>query len=136
DEVSGSRRELLAIGAAPVTTFACPYGQFNSTVIRAIHGAGFVTAVNSNPGTNVTNDNPLMLRRFSITSATTLDQVKTAIDEAASQRTYLILLFHRVDRSATDYSIPPEEFEHIVAYLKASDVSVVTHSAALRMMQP
>jgi peptidoglycan/xylan/chitin deacetylase (PgdA/CDA1 family) len=133
--VSGSLQDLLAIGATPVKTFAYPYGAFNSTVVQAVKNAGFTAAVDSNPGPNLTTDDHYTLRRFGNTNATTFDQVKAAIDDTVAQKTYLILLFHEVDNSGDPYSITPDLFQQIISYLQTNNVSVVTTSAALQMMQ-
>jgi len=105
-------------------------------VVQAVQDAGFSAAVDSTPGSNLTTDSKLTLRRLSVTNTTTFGQVQSAIDAAIAQRTYLILLFHNVDHSGTTYSTTPELFQQIVGYLQTNNVSVVTASTALQMMQP
>jgi peptidoglycan/xylan/chitin deacetylase (PgdA/CDA1 family) len=135
-EVAGSRQDLLDLGVTAVNSFAYPYGAFNSTVVQAVQSAGFTSAVDSIPGPNLTTDNHFTLRRYSNQNTTTIDQVKAEIDDAVANDTYLILLFHQVDYSGETYSITPDLFQQIVSYLQSSNVSVVTASTALGMMQP
>jgi len=65
---------------------------------------------------------------------TTLDQVKTMIDAANLNKTWVILVFHQVDNSGGQYSVSPTMLQNIVDYIKTTGVSVVTLGQGLNLM--
>lgn len=76
-EIAGGRERLAqALGeAAPLTTFAYPYGRtwdFDAASCEAVRAAGFRWAVTTHAGTNTRASDPLRLRRWPIEEHTPL----------------------------------------------------------------
>ena len=65
EELSGSRKLLQREYGVPVKDFCYPAGQFDSTVIEAVKGAGYVTATTEIPG-YADRESPYELARFEI----------------------------------------------------------------------
>jgi peptidoglycan/xylan/chitin deacetylase (PgdA/CDA1 family) len=65
-ELAGSRHDLEEAVGGPVTTFAYPYGMFDTDVRSAVDRAGFLVACSVVPGHNPPGTDPLALRRLEI----------------------------------------------------------------------
>ncbi|HEU0304875.1 MAG TPA: polysaccharide deacetylase family protein [Gaiellaceae bacterium] len=65
-EIEGSKRELEAALAVPVTTFAYPYGEVDADVRDAVVAAGFAAACSTRPGRNRPADDDFALRRVEV----------------------------------------------------------------------
>jgi peptidoglycan/xylan/chitin deacetylase (PgdA/CDA1 family) len=134
DEVSGSKQDLLAIGVNQVPTFSYPYGEANSTVITATKNAGYIGARGVEAGFNTKETDPYLLLSQSVEVNTTIDTIKTWIDSAIQNKTWVILVFHKVDYSNDQYSTTPEIFQQITNYLIAKNALVVTNAAGLQAL--
>lgn len=133
-EIEGSRQDLVAMGAAPVAHFAYPFGAYNAQVQRMVRDAGFLAGRSSNGGYNDKTTDPFALRRQPMTKATTFAEAKGFIDKALADKTWVILLFHRVDESGDAYAVTPALFRQIVAYLAEKGVEPITVGDGIRMM--
>ncbi len=133
-QITESRSALLNIGATPVQYFAYPYGAYNDTVKQLVRSAGFIAARSSDGGYNQKTQDRFALRRQPMTNTTTIAQIKSYIDTALLERTWVILLFHQVDSSGTQYSVTPELFQQTIDYLKEKNVSPITIADGVTLM--
>ena len=65
-ETAGSRKALDAILGHPVYFFAYPFGAYNDTVIKAVHGAGFTIAYTTAGGMTESTATPLTMPRIHV----------------------------------------------------------------------
>lgn len=65
-ELLQSRRYLSELLDHSVTSFAYPYGLYNSSILSATKSAGYQVAFTTNSGFGFVNNNPLEVRRVSI----------------------------------------------------------------------
>jgi peptidoglycan/xylan/chitin deacetylase (PgdA/CDA1 family) len=80
---------------------------------------------------------PHRLRVYAVSNTTTALQVQTEIDRAIAQKTWLILLFHKIVTApalSTDFSIA--NFGTVVDYLASSGANVKTVGDVLRQDAP
>lgn len=68
DEVSGSKMDLEMMLGREVTSFAYPYGDYNSDVIEAVRAAGFHCACTVKPGRALLDNDPEQIRRITVFS--------------------------------------------------------------------
>ena len=126
EEIIGSKNDLIDIGIDNVTTFAYPFGAYNSTVKQIVKDGGFITGRSSDGGFNDKRQDIFALRRMSMENTTTISDVKAAIDRANTEKTWLVLLFHEVDTNGHRYSVTPDFLSDIVSYLKQKDMRPIT----------
>jgi peptidoglycan/xylan/chitin deacetylase (PgdA/CDA1 family) len=135
DEVAGSRDVLLTAGVNSVTTFDYPFGEYNPAVVNIVKNSGFAGARTVDDGFNSKTDDPYLLKAEAVTQAsTTLDQIKSWVDAAVSDKTWLILVFHDIDNSGDEYSATPTFLQQIVDYLVAQNVPVKTNEEGVSLM--
>lgn len=134
NEIYGSKQSLYALGVKSVNTFAYPYGDYSDATDELVRKAGYAGARVSNRGSNAKNTNAYRLKAQSVEADTSLKQIRQWIDQSIRDKTWLILLFHGIDESVTQYSIVPSNFEKIVKYLVHEKVSVVTVEQGLSEM--
>jgi peptidoglycan/xylan/chitin deacetylase (PgdA/CDA1 family) len=134
DEIIGNLNDLRNIGAN-VTTFAYPFGAYNSTTDRIVREAGFIGARTSDGGQNSKTDNKFLLKRYSIQNSTTLANVQQQVEAARANKKWVILLFHGIENSGDTYSMTPQLFAQVAQYIANSGVRVVTTDEGLRLMQ-
>jgi peptidoglycan/xylan/chitin deacetylase (PgdA/CDA1 family) len=125
-EIRGSRDDLFAIGATPLNFFAYPFGAYNSSVIQQVKDAGFKGARSSDGGYNLKNQDPYTLRRQPMVNVTTFANIKSFIDKARTDKTWVVLLFHQVDNSGAPYAVTPAVFNQMVDYLKQINMQPIT----------
>lgn len=146
-ELQDSKSTLESWIGQPVTNLASPYGDYNQTVLDALQAAGYVAHRTTDEGYNSKdNFNPYRLRVQNIfygdgtagIHTTTAEQVAAWVAQAQADKTWLILVYHRVVDTDnpnveapgpydTTLDIITEHFEAI----KASHIAVKTMHDAL-----
>jgi peptidoglycan/xylan/chitin deacetylase (PgdA/CDA1 family) len=133
-EIAGSKQDLLNIGVTNVSSFAYPFGQTNNTVKNAIKNAGYTSTRGVEFGLNNKTTDHYQLFAKAVVRNTTVDTVKSWIDEAVLNKTWLILYFHQIDISNLPYGTSPQNLQQIVNYLIANNVKVVTSSEGIQIL--
>jgi peptidoglycan/xylan/chitin deacetylase (PgdA/CDA1 family) len=140
-EIDDNRNFLKGIlgSAAPVDSFAYPFGDYDDTVINAVKAAGFVGARTVEQGNNFTNTDKYKLKAQEVNGNTTVAEVKGWIDLAKSQNAWLILLFHDVKNgdcanNAESYCTNKATLQEIVNYLVSQRITVPTMSQGMAVM--
>jgi peptidoglycan/xylan/chitin deacetylase (PgdA/CDA1 family) len=133
-EISGSRTDLLGIGFNSIDSFAYPYGEYNDLTDAIIKSTGYLAARTVDDGYNYKDSNKYLLKSKLVEITTSVAEVKSWIDTAVADKTWLILVFHEVDSSGVQYSISPANFQLIVDYLKQINVPVVTSKQGVQIM--
>jgi len=134
-EIQGSRQDLLSWNVGQILSFAYPYGAYNATSIQTVKNAGFTSGAATIDGDVTPTSDPYQLEHHEIQNTTTLAQVQSWIDEAATKKLWLILTFHRVDQNCDQYCTTPQEFGQIIDYLAQKNIPVVTVSQGLQSLQ-
>jgi hypothetical protein len=128
-ELDAVRAWLVAQGfAAGAAHLAYPSGAFDERTLEVVRtrfasgrtivrGLGFETWPPADP---------FRIRALSVADRDGLDELRAAVDRAARERSWLVLVFHQlVDGSAqgpTDFAA--EDFAALVAHLAGADVDV------------
>jgi peptidoglycan/xylan/chitin deacetylase (PgdA/CDA1 family) len=149
DETLGAQQDLQFMGVKP-TTFAYPYGDYNTTVESAVQSAGLAGARTTDfcaPKPNGPPDcgyvptagaNPYALQAFEVNQGqvrTTLDDLiywtSPALDgNSDPSRKWTIITFHQVDETDID-SVDHSLLQNMVDYFTAQKVPVVTTSEGI-----
>ncbi len=133
-EVANSKNALQAQGIN-VTSFATPYGDYNQKVLASIakyytnHRPFHDTGYNQWPYENY------LLRVQQVQAGVSVDTVKSYIDQAVANDTWLILVFHDIqDNPSTnpeDYQFSTADLTTIASYIKSQNVSTTNVSKGL-----
>lgn len=141
NEIIGSKADLEAAGVSTIKAFAYPYGEWNSTTDSIVKSAGYLAARTSlavDQGFNYKDGNHFLLKTQSVKSTTPVSQITAWIDQAIANKTWLVLMFHKVQTSGDDlndvYWISPANLQQVVDYLISKNVMVVTASQGAAMM--
>jgi hypothetical protein len=122
----------------PVTSFASPWGEYNIEVVNQIkkyYQSHRTTDLGFNSKDNF---DPYMIKAYSIESDMSPDYVKSLIDQAIRDKTWLVLVYHDIrpdDGSGFLYSTTPENMETVLAYLNEKNVATLTTSQAVSEIQ-
>ncbi len=128
-EIRGSRNDLISWGITPATTFAYPYGRYDSNTLTDVKRVGFTSAAASIEGDVTASSDPYQLEDHTVMRDTSLAQVKQWVDQAAKDHTWLILTFHEIDtHGVDDYAVTPAMFSSIASYVAQKRLPVVTVS--------
>jgi peptidoglycan/xylan/chitin deacetylase (PgdA/CDA1 family) len=131
DELTNSQSFLENLLETPVLNFATPYGEYNAKVLTEIpkyysshrtSDFGYNTKSNFNPNS--------LLVQYSFGS-TNPDQIQSYVNHAIADKSWLILVYHKIDNSGGEYSTTPSTFATEMANLKKSGVAVLTVQQAL-----
>lgn len=133
-EIRGSRQDLLNAGVNSVTTFAYPFGAYNSTIRQIVTEEGFFASRTTDNGLNTKTQDPYTLKRHSMEVTTTLAQVKQEVDRAIAEKTWLILVFHEVNTSGRRYSVTPQFVADVADYVDQKNIPVVTVAEGVALM--
>ena len=135
-EIMGAKNDLLSMGISPVNTFAYPYGEYNADVQQLVSEAGHTGARGVENGYNLKNTDKYALKIQEMNVNTNMVQVRNWINTALADKTWLILMFHKIDQSGYEYGTTPEMFQEIVDYIVAANSSVITVEQGLQLMSP
>ena len=123
-----SQQQIFAITGIRPTSLATPYGAYNPTVIKESSNY-FQFVRNVNVGFNSPdNADSFDIKVQNITTATTINDIKTWINTAKRDRTWLVLVYHNVSEdiaSAGFFNTPPSELEKHFQLIQASGISVL-----------
>ncbi|HXE45890.1 MAG TPA: polysaccharide deacetylase family protein [Conexibacter sp.] len=70
-EIAGSRADLERVLRHPIAAFAYPAGRFDAASVAAVRQAGFALAVTTQPGMQLSAQQPLLLPRVRVGRTTT-----------------------------------------------------------------
>ena len=131
EELSGSKRILQNHGIN-VKSFASPFGEYDNRVLSYIskyyesHGSAWPFVGNVFPY----NDYDIAVREPSNT--TSVETIKSWIDQADTNKEWLVLLFHGIVESNPEpYQYSKQGFESVVDYVNSQNIPVVTPTEAL-----
>jgi peptidoglycan/xylan/chitin deacetylase (PgdA/CDA1 family) len=120
----------------PVNDFAAPYGNFDirtTTQTKERYETGRSTTVGYNTADMF---NPYELKVQNITSKTTPAEIQAWLDSAKQSKTWLILVYHQVDNSDTEFARKPADFENDIKAIVASGIKVQTVHDAYAGIKP
>ncbi|OHA18019.1 MAG: hypothetical protein A2836_01855 [Candidatus Taylorbacteria bacterium RIFCSPHIGHO2_01_FULL_45_63] len=133
-EIDLAKTDLLAMGANTIKTLAYPFGDYNDSLKQMIKNAGMSSARSVDRGFNTKDTDKYALKIQQVDNTTTLDQIKTWIDQVNVSKTWLILMFHQIDYSKNQYSTTPEILQGVVNYIKSTDTPSRTITEGLSLL--
>ena len=134
-ELRDSQTFLRQLIGKPVVNFASPYGDYSekvNTEIKNYYGSHRTVDVGYNSKDNF---NAYRLRVQNIIPATTAAQVDLWIKQAQADRTWLILVYHRIDNAPDTYDTTPALFAQHLAVMQSSGIQVKTMADALAIVR-
>lgn len=133
-EVANSKQALVNQGFNP-TSFATPYGDYNQNVLAAIAKHYTNHRPFHDTGYNVWPYSNYVLKVQQVQMGVSVDTVKSYIDQAAADNTWLILVFHEVSPSPStnpeDYQYSATDLDTIASYVKSKNIKVSNVSESL-----
>jgi peptidoglycan/xylan/chitin deacetylase (PgdA/CDA1 family) len=136
-ELDTSQKYLKDLGLGDIPGLAYPFGDFSSAVeTEAFRFYRYVRT--SLAGLNDRTTSPYRLKILAITRSTPDAEIMRWIDDAIATSTWLILLFHDLNDTATDftYTTSASQYVKVLDYLQAQRVKVVTVADGLKALQP
>ncbi len=133
-ELSQSQATLRSnFGSSVASEFATPYGSYNDTVLTAVKKY-YVSHRSTDVGFNSKdNFNPYNIVVQNVTATTTVAQVKAWVQQAQTQKTWLVLVYHQVENTIaagdTD-AVKTANLNTELSYIKTSGIAVKTQAAA------
>jgi peptidoglycan/xylan/chitin deacetylase (PgdA/CDA1 family) len=133
-EVNLSLKFLRGLGVS-VQTFAYPFGEYDSRVVRTVKDAGFLGARSVERGFNDQTTDRFLLQCRAVKVSTTVSEVIAWIESARSQAKWLILMFHQIDEEGREFSARPQTLSRIADYLRENDVRTLTVREGLKELE-
>lgn len=131
-ELTRAKAYLDARGVGPVRDFASPFGAYDRdtlTDIMGVYASHRTTDVGYNTRGNL---DARRIRAQSVKKTTTLSEVDSLARRAASERTWLVLVYHDVrDPPASPYDVTPASLEGHLEILAKYGLAFVTVRQAL-----
>jgi peptidoglycan/xylan/chitin deacetylase (PgdA/CDA1 family) len=107
-ELCASKQKLEAKVGHAVTAVAYPYGAFNERVKRVARACGYTAAYSTAPGRRIVDDDPLAIKRVTVTEATVTNRLARwlALSDywVTARETLLALVPIEVPRKPNDWS--------------------------------
>lgn len=130
-ELKNSQSSLEALTGKPITNFASPYGDYNTSVITQVKKY-YTSHRTVDTGYNSKDSfDAYSLRVQNILNTTTPADVAGWVKQAQLDKTWLILVYHNVIASPGTYDSSIVNFSSEMKSLAASNVPVLTVSRAL-----
>lgn len=134
-EIEGSKLDLINAGINPVFNIAYPYGDFNDQVKQMVQNAGYATGRSTLAGYNTKGADKYALRVQNVEASTPLSTVQSWINTAATNHTWLILVFHQIENlNPPQYGTSTSEFQQIINYIQTVPVTVKTIKEASQFL--
>jgi peptidoglycan/xylan/chitin deacetylase (PgdA/CDA1 family) len=117
-----------------IDTFAYPYGEYNDSIVAEVRKAGFVGARSVIEGFNDTSTDKYLLRCQAVKADTKLVDIEAWIRQAKESNTWLILMFHQIDASGSEWSSTQETLAGVLGLIHTYELPVLTVKEALGTM--
>jgi peptidoglycan/xylan/chitin deacetylase (PgdA/CDA1 family) len=136
-ELSFSQSFLQGILGKPVINIASPFGEYSTTVLTAIKKY-YVSHRSTEAGYNTKSNLDLYnVKVQNVRANVTTATVKSWIDKAINDKSWLVLTYHRVETSNADlYNTIPQDIDDQLSYIKQSGVTVKTINDAINEVLP
>ena len=137
-ELLQSQQDLFAITGIKPTSFATPYGAYNSTVTH--ESSNYYNSMrNVNFGFNSRdNADTFDIKVQDITASTTIDDIRSWVNKAISDRTWLVLVYHNVSSDQAHaglYNTVPTELEKHLQFIHQSGITVLPVNQAVQELK-
>ena len=136
DQIYQAKQDLLNLGMTPVNTFAYPFGEYDSRVKQMVKDAGFIGARTVDQGYNYRDTDKYVLKVQHGDHNTPLATMKSWIDQAKADRSWLIVKIHQVKDDGGFYSTPIATMTGLADYIVDAGIKVVTVDEGIGMMNP
>lgn len=137
NEVSGSKLALESAGVNIISSFAYPYGDYNSAVIQALISAGYEAGRGAYPdGENYKDTNKYELKVVDVQNSTPVETVKAWVDQAVANKSWVIFMYHQIDNGGDQYSTTPTKLQEEINYVVSKGVKTVTNKQGVALMNP
>jgi len=135
-EVKDSREFLRKNGFMPVLDWASPYGTSNTSTTAAVKKY-YRSQRSVQAGFNSKDDfDVYALKVQNVLLSTTAAEVQGWVEQAARDKTWLILVYHEVGTNSHEYSTTPAQLESHLEIIKKAGVPIVTVDQALNEVLP
>jgi peptidoglycan/xylan/chitin deacetylase (PgdA/CDA1 family) len=116
--------------------FASPYGDVNDSVMSQVRTyfrshRGVVSGYNYPDNFDIYN-----LKVQDVLVTTTTAEVQSWVNQAAQEKSWLILVYHQVDNGGDTYSVKPTNFSSQMNVIKQSSLTVDTVDQAITELLP
>ncbi len=135
-ELSHSKTYLESLIGQPVRNFASPYGDYNAAVNDVIDNYYQSHRTVDEGFNSKDNFNIYRLRVQNILDTTTASQVAAWIEQAQADKTWLILVYHRVANNPGPYDSYTNIFAEHLQAIANSGIVVKTYQDALTEVLP
>ena len=138
NEIVWGQTELRSIARTAISAFAYPYGKYNGITDGIVRPA-FAASRTSDDGFNTPTTSRYRLKVKAIDhipTPITLDTVKSWMDQAQQQKTWLIILFHQINTSGSEFSFTPDNFQAAVKYALDKKLRIVTINQGIQDLYP
>jgi peptidoglycan/xylan/chitin deacetylase (PgdA/CDA1 family) len=130
-ELQHSQQYLQGLFGVPVTNFASPYGDYNANVNDAIDNLYRSHRTVDEGFNSKDNFDIYRLRVQNVLDTTTAAQVQHWVEQAQTDNTWLVLVYHRVANDPGPYDSYISDFAAQLEVIKNSGITVLTTNDAL-----
>jgi len=135
-ELKDSQTYLQSIIGKPVTNFASPYGDYNASVNTQIKKY-YTSHRTVDEGYNSKDNFDIYrIRVQNILSTTSAAQVQAWIDQAKADKTWLVLVYHRVGANPEEFDTDPAMFRQHIDVIRNAGITIKTYQQALDELKP
>jgi len=127
NEVVGSSNDLLAQGYL-VNTYVVPCGKTTEEMAKLVKDNFAAMRIADNGLNPLPLTDSYQILANTIHDGVELKEVKEWLNEANTDKKWLILMFHQIDESGDEYSLSPQKFKDIVELVIESQLPVVLPS--------
>jgi peptidoglycan/xylan/chitin deacetylase (PgdA/CDA1 family) len=130
-ELGHSKQYLESLIGQPVLNFATPYGDYNQHVNSVIDDYYQAHRTVDEGYNSKDNFDQYRLRVQNILSTTTATQVRAWVDQALADKTWLILVYHRIANDPGEFDSNIADFTAHLQTIQQSGITVKTFQDAL-----
>lgn len=130
-ELDHSQQYLQSIIGAPVKNFASPYGDYNANVNAEIKKYYRSHRTVDEGYNSKDNFDPYRIRVQNILATTSAVQVKSWVQQAQADKTWLVLVYHRIGNNPGPFDSMTSDFQAQMEAIKQTGIQVKSYNAAL-----
>lgn len=133
-ELHDSQR-ILAEQGFPTDHYVTPCGAQNSTVLNKAKHYYLSLRTSESKINPLPVKNPYQLFSHVMRNTTTIEDMASWIEQAKTEKGWLIITFHQIDNEHREFAVTPELFEQIIVLLEESAIPIVLPYQALEVSQ-